>query len=345
MSVSIAPSISREGLALYLDAAQYGNSRNNLATTWVDYGGNQANYNVLGISNYNLGIYLKDTSSGWVGYFPATVSTTGTYTIAFSYYCDTGTASLTLDNDGIVDNQFNNTLNVTTTEQKYYGRVYVGVTGTINFFFRRGSGSSITVRNVVFFKSDIWYDQSGNNNHCNWSSIPSFDGKYFTFDGSTNYGTITNSSSLVFSNSQTLIMVLRHTYTSGRRNPWNQAYGGYGTWTHEQGEYISQYFGDYGADGSPYVGITSPTTPRNVWNVMCATRDINQHKWYINGTLSSTTTNPYNTLTYTGANIYIGNGYAGYWQGDMALVMAYSRTLSDSEVMDNFNTFRGRFSS
>lgn len=189
-----------------------------------------------------------------------------------------------------------------------------------------------------------WYDLSGSNNHCVWGSTPTYTNPYFTFNGTSNYGTITNSSSLVFSNSQTLIMVLRHTYTSGRRNPWNQAYAGYGTWTHEQGENISQYFGDGGGDNSPYIGVGSPATPRSVWNIMCATRDINQFKWYIDGTLSSTTANPYNTLTYTAANITIGNGYAGYWQGDMAMVLAYTRTLSDSEVLDNFVALRRRFS-
>ena len=59
-------------------------------------------------------------------------------------------------------------------------------------------------------------------------------------------------------------------YTSGRRNPWDQAYGGYGTWTHEQGESnINNYFGDAGSNTSPYTsgrGSGSGTT-RDQWNL------------------------------------------------------------------------------
>jgi hypothetical protein len=136
---------------------------------------------------------------------------------------------------------------------------------------------------------------------------------------------------------------MRHSYTSGRRNPWDQAYGGYGTWTHEQGDSISQYYGNAGANAEPYVGVSSPATPRSVWNVMCAVRSTTQFKWYLNGALSNTSSNPYGTLANTAANITIGNGYAGFWQGDMAMVTAYTRALTDAEVAQNFNAIRGRF--
>lgn len=189
-----------------------------------------------------------------------------------------------------------------------------------------------------------WYDLSGNSNHCVWSVAPTYTKPYFTFDGSATGGTITNNTTLDFSSNKTLIIVMRHTYVSGRRNPWDQAYGGYGTWTHEQGEYINEYLGDSGANASPYIGVGSPATPRSVWNIMCTTRDFNQQKWYINGTLSSTTAHSYGSLKYTSSNISIGYGYAGYWQGDMAMILAYTKTLSDDGVKQNFNALRGRFS-
>jgi hypothetical protein len=166
---------------------------------------------------------------------------------------------------------------------------------------------------------------------------------YFTFDGSNDYGTVTNNSTLDFATGQTLIMVIRHTYTSGRRNPWNQAYAGYGTWTHEQGDYISAYFGDGGGDNSPYIGPGSAGTPRGVWNVMAATRDVTQHRWYINGSLSVTTNHSYGELAATPANITIGNGYAGYWQGDLAYIAAYNRALSQTEITQLTAVLRTRF--
>jgi hypothetical protein len=39
----------------------------------------------------------------------------------------------------------------------------------------------------------------------------------------------------------------------------------------------------------------------------------------------------------------IGNGYAGYWMGDMSMVLAYSRCLSDTEVLQNYYIFSKRF--
>jgi hypothetical protein len=154
---------------------------------------------------------------------------------------------------------------------------------------------------------------------------------------------VTNNATLNFSTAQTLQIVMRHSYTSGRRNPWNQAYAGYGTWTHENGENINQYFGNGGADNTPYIGVTSATTPRNVWNVMCAVRSTSEFKWYINGALSSTTANPYGTLATTAANITVGNGYAGFWQGDMSRVTAYTRALTDTEVLQNYNVLKATY--
>lgn len=190
---------------------------------------------------------------------------------------------------------------------------------------------------------NTWFDLSGNNNHCVWDSLPTYNATHFTFNGTSNFGTITNNFSLNFANEQTLIIIMRHSHTDLRRNPWDQAYGGYGTWTHEYGVNINQYFGDAGTNATPYVGLTSPTTERNVWNVMCSTRNTVEQKWYKNGSLASTTAHSYGTLTTTTANIRIGRGYAGYWTGDMAIVLAYTRALTAIEVNQNFNATRGRF--
>lgn len=53
--------------------------------------------------------------------------------------------------------------------------------------------------------------------------------------------------------------------------------------------------------------------------------------------------NPYGTLTTTGANITLGNGYAGYWQGDMSRVLAYNRALTSAEVLQNYNVMKSQY--
>lgn len=187
-----------------------------------------------------------------------------------------------------------------------------------------------------------WYDLSGNNNHCQWNVFPAFSSNYFTFTG-TEYGTVTNNESLDFSSEQTVMMVLRHTYTSGRKNPWNQAYGGYGTWTHEGGSYLTSYFGDGGGNLTPYLGDGSASTPRDVWNIVAYTRNTSQGRWYINQVGETPVNHSYGTLTTTAANILIGRGYAGYWLGDMTFVAAYTKALSETEIKKNYAALRGRY--
>lgn len=191
-----------------------------------------------------------------------------------------------------------------------------------------------------------WNDLSGNGNNGILSGNIVYDsanGGSLIFDGVDDYATVINNYSLNFSSEQTIIMVMKHTFTIGRRNPWNQAYGGYGTWTHESGDTISQFFGNSGIDGGTYIGVASPSTLRGVWNIMAATRDVSNYKWYINGALSSTTANPYGVLANTAANITIGRGYAGSWQGNMSIVMAYNHALSADEISQIFDALRSRY--
>jgi len=68
-----------------------------------------------------------------------------------------------------------------------------------------------------------------------------------------------------------------------------------------------------------------------------------QSTWYINSTSSGAIAHSYSTLAATSANIRIGRGYAGYWQGSMAFVAAYNRALTAAEVTRNFNAIRSRY--
>jgi hypothetical protein len=188
-----------------------------------------------------------------------------------------------------------------------------------------------------------WTDLSGNGNHCVFNATPTFSNKVFTFNGTTHYGTITNNASLNFASEQTITMILKHTYTSGRKNPWDQAYGGYGTWTHEDGNAFNYYYGDAGVNNTPYNGFTSGSTPRNVWNIYTTVRNTSNVTWYINGVYSAFQSHAFSDLTTTTERILIGAGYAGYWEGDMSAVYAYTKALSANEVKANFNALRGRY--
>ena len=171
-----------------------------------------------------------------------------------------------------------------------------------------------------------------------------FTSGYMEFDGTDDEITITsNQTSLDFSNEQTILIWMYHTYTSGRRNPYDQAYGGYGTWTHEQGNNINYYYGDAGSNTTPYVGRGSTGTTRSVWNMMATTRDTTQSKWYNNTVLGDTYNHSYGSLTTTTANIRLGNGYAGRWIGNMGPVMLFKRALTQAEITSIFEAHRGRY--
>jgi prepilin-type N-terminal cleavage/methylation domain-containing protein len=191
-----------------------------------------------------------------------------------------------------------------------------------------------------------WTDLSPSANNAILTGVPGFTtdgGGALVFNGSTQYGTITYNSTLDFTVGQTLIMVMKHSFSSGRQNPWDQAYGGAGTWTHESGNVISQFFGNTGSNGATYIGPQSATTPRNVWNFMASTRSTTAQAWYINGVQSSTTANPWGVLPNTPTNIRIATGYAGYWQGSISVVLAYTRALSPSEINQDYNALKSRY--
>lgn len=197
--------------------------------------------------------------------------------------------------------------------------------------------------------SSTWYDLSGYGNDAAASGSPSTqdDGtavRSIAFDGTNDRFTVTaNETSLSFKLGQTVCILMYHTYTSGRKNPWNQAYGGYGTWTHEQGNNINYYHGTAGGNAQPYNSRNSGTTPRSTWNYMVCSRDGTNVTWYKNGSQTSQASAYDLSSVNTTANITIGQGYAGWWIGNMVLVHAYNRGLTPNEVSQNYNALKGRF--
>ena len=185
-----------------------------------------------------------------------------------------------------------------------------------------------------------WYDISGADNNGAMINGLSFNsGGWMDFDGTDDSVSIPNNNGTMdaWNEQQTIIVWEYHDFTTGRRNIWNQAYGGFGTWTHEQGSSVNYYFGDAGANAQPYTSAGSGTTVRGKWNMLCVTRDLTTVNWYQNGVLTSTRSNPYGSLTNTTAGVTIGTGYTGTrWQGKMSKILAYTKALTPSEVLQNY---------
>lgn len=188
------------------------------------------------------------------------------------------------------------------------------------------------------------YDISGNANHGTLSGAPVFSGGTMTYDGVDDHITVPyNQTSLDFSQEQTVIIWMYHTFTSGRRNPYDQAYGGYGTWTHESGANINYYYGTAGSNTTPYTNRNSGTTPTGTWQMMATTRSLSTVSWYRNSVLVDTSPNVYGTTGTTNIDIRFGLGYAGRWIGEMGPMMLFKRSLPQTDLAKIFEAYRGRY--
>lgn len=172
------------------------------------------------------------------------------------------------------------------------------------------------------------------------------DGSY-SFNGTSNTGITVpfNSSAFTFNNEQSIIIWMKNSSpSSARRNPYNQAYGGAGTITHENDTNFNYYYGTAGVNNTPYTSHTSPfSVVVGETAQICITRNTSQTAWYKNGVLGNTNANPYGA-TVTGTNdITIGSGYAGYFGGNIYSVKVYNRAITAQEVSQNFNAYRNRY--
>ena len=179
------------------------------------------------------------------------------------------------------------------------------------------------------------------NNIATVSSLTYASNNTFSFNGSNSFSLPT----INFSAGQTIEIWMKPTEAdSVRRNPYNQAYAGFGTWTHEPSGTINYYYGDGGADNSPYIGHSSSfTVGQNEIACVCTTRDTSTSYWYKNGVQDTSYAHSYGTLTATAGNITIGSGYAGGFLGDIYAVKLYNRALTPAEVKRNFDALKGKF--
>ena len=154
-----------------------------------------------------------------------------------------------------------------------------------------------------------WYDLSGNGNNGTLTNGPTYsstNGGDLIFDGADDYISI-NSTNMNFASNQTIFIILKpEEADANRRNPYNQAYGGYGTITHEPAGTFSYYHGTNGADGSPWQGTGSTfTVGQNEIAAITLVRDPANVSWYKNGVFSNSSANSYPTAVSSVITLYL----------------------------------------
>jgi hypothetical protein len=99
----------------------------------------------------------------------------------------------------------------------------------------------------------------------------------------------------------------------------------------------------FGTGNLEMVGVRSITD--NIWHHIVATWTSTQLTIYIDGTLDKTQS--YNfTFTTSADLLYIGRQKTageGFFKGNISNVQIYNRTLSQSEVTQNYNATKGRY--
>lgn len=165
------------------------------------------------------------------------------------------------------------------------------------------------------------------------------------FNGSTSTGSF-SITGLNMAQAQTIIMALMPSEADGnRRNPYNNAFGGFGTITHEPGGDFNYFHGANGGNGDPYQGTGSGfTVGQNETAIIAVTRGPGFVRWYKNGVIGNSLANSIPIAVSSTSTANIGSGYAGPpFQGNIGCFMLYTKELSAAEVLQNFLALRGRF--
>jgi len=200
-----------------------------------------------------------------------------------------------------------------------------------------------------------WYDVSGNSNSGTLTNGPTYNsdaGGNIVFDGSNDYISIPSAASIKNTSNLSLEGWV---FISSAMNYYGGIIGKGTTDTDE--EYCllvhsvnSKVYMDVGSSGGPYTDATYSFS-LNTWYHIIGTHErtagSSSIKIYINGSLlSSTTVNPTNTVNDNATNVSIGsrfNGGTSVWNGKIATARIYTRTLSATEVLQNYNATKGRF--
>lgn len=190
-----------------------------------------------------------------------------------------------------------------------------------------------------------WYDTSGNNYNGTLTNGPVYNttnGGIIVFDGVNDYVDLTSATFSISGNtSRSMFAWVKMTYNG------NQAFIATGTPAGSQAFILVKYGSYVGVMG--YNNDFYPSSGKAIadgnWHYVGATFDGTNIRTYVDGVLDNTS-GTY-TFSTTGQNNYVGKsnhvGNENYMNGSMGNAQIYNRTLSASEVLQNYNAIKGRF--
>ena len=216
-------------------------------------------------------------------------------------------------------------------------------------------GISNTDRSIVDLSNNNIASFGGAAGSQTVANMPTFDfynKGSLSFDGSNDYITIPSSASIKNTSSLTLEAWI---YISNSMNYYGGIFGK-GT-TDADEEYCllvhsvnSKVYMDVGSGGGPYTDATFSFS-LNTWYHIIGTHEraagSSAIKIYVNGSLlSSSTVNPTNAVNDNSTAVTIGSRFStggSHWNGKIANAKIYTRTLSATEVAQNYEAQKSKF--
>jgi hypothetical protein len=188
-----------------------------------------------------------------------------------------------------------------------------------------------------------WYDISGNANNGALTNGPTFNSANsgsIVFDGVDDYATVSSLNLTGITENFTFITVIKFpTFNNGGVIVW-QAFSSY--WALITNTSFGAANLAFTTRGTRGLAAVSSTLTANQWYYVVCKREAGVNSLYINNTIYTYTSGvdfPGGTLFKIGTDG--NNNY--FFNGNLALIQLYNRALTQTEIMQNYNTQKGRF--
>jgi hypothetical protein len=200
-----------------------------------------------------------------------------------------------------------------------------------------------------------WNDLSGNGNSGTLTNGPTFSNNSIVFDGTNDYNTIPDSTSLR-PTSFSIDTWFRPTSFGAFNNiiakpvngpAWSSPYLSYMIRTETNGTVLTcstSTGGTYRALNINYTFLVN-----TIYNISFTfNSSTGAAIAYLNGSILSSTTHPAGAISYFSAPVLIGANYGGipvgeFFAGNIYNIKIYNRALLASEILQNYNAQKSRF--
>lgn len=199
--------------------------------------------------------------------------------------------------------------------------------------------------------SSTWYDISGNSNNGTLTNGPTFNSNNkgaIVFDGVDDYTLVSNGmNSLAGTNTVTFSAWI---YRTSAQNYWAGVISnkvnvaeGICLLVDPNSKIFWQYDGGVSGVYAIYGGAALST---NIWYNIVGVYDSVGLKTYLNGALNDSASDAGKSISSSGnMDIFVGsqNGPSNYFPGRISNVQIYNRALSSNEILQNYNSIKGRY--